>query len=136
MLGWGNITPFFLVRDWDSLPDVAGGLDSRRAQIFGRLQEVVGSIPDELRKKNLSATVYSTVAFIYRLREVVGSIPDELRKKKYSTEKEYSDNLHIKCIRGGSFPELLLVKLKLPGGRGIDSRRAQKKLLYSTAVFV
>ena len=53
------------------------------------------------------------------------------------TEKEYSDDLHIKSARGGEFRELPIVKFELRmEGRGIDSRRAQKKTAVQYSCFV
>ena len=53
------------------------------------------------------------------------------------TEKEYSDDLHIKCARGGEVRELPIVKFELRmEGRGIDSRRAQKKTAVQYSFFV
>ena len=53
------------------------------------------------------------------------------------TEKEYSDDLHIKCARGGEVRELPIVKFELRmEGRGIDSRRAQKKTAVQYSCFV
>ena len=53
------------------------------------------------------------------------------------TEKEYSDDLHIKCARGGEVRELPIVKIELRmEGRGIDSRRAQKKTAVQYSCFV
>ena len=52
------------------------------------------------------------------------------------TEKEYSDDLHIKCARGGEVRELPIVKFELRmEGRGIDSRRAQKKTAVQYSCF-
>ena len=52
------------------------------------------------------------------------------------TEKEYSDDLHIKCERGGEVRELPVVKFEWRReGRGIDSRRAQKKTAVQYSCF-
>ena len=53
------------------------------------------------------------------------------------TEKEYSDDLHIKCVRGGEVRELLIVNIELRWGvAGSIPDELRKKLLYSTAAFV
>ena len=55
----------------------------------------------------------------------------------FLTEKEYSDDLHIKSARGGEVRELPIVKFELRmEGRGIDSRRAQKKTAVQYSCFV